>query len=169
MDAAAWSDEGAAPICRRAAGAALAATGPRRPVEMAIVLADDAAVRELNRRYRGRDAPTNVLSFPQQDGSERPKLPQGAPLLLGDVVLAYETVQAECHEQRKAFDDHLSHLVVHGTLHLLGHDHDNPADAAAMETLEREILARLGIADPYAIRPDPLTTKKGDERPIRTH
>ncbi|MFQ5971434.1 MAG: rRNA maturation RNase YbeY [Alphaproteobacteria bacterium] len=168
MEAAAWTNHDAAAICRRAAGAALAAAGPRRPAELSIVLADDATVRELNRRYRGRDVPTNVLSFTQQGGSEAPALPEDAPLLLGDVVLAYERVRAECHEQGKAFDDHLSHLVVHGTLHLLGHEHDNPTEAAAMETLEREILARLGIADPYAVRPGPLTTKKGDERPIHT-
>ena len=112
-----------------------------------IALADDAAQRELNRVWRGKDAPTNVLAFPAADLAT--PLPPGAPLLLGDVVLALETVRREAAEQQKPIADHLRHLVVHGVLHLLGHDHVDPADAAAMESCEIAILAELGVPNPY--------------------
>lgn len=104
------------------------------------MLADDAALRALNARWRQQDKPTNVLSFPAGDS-----------VLLGDVVLAFETVRREASEQGKSLADHMSHLVVHGVLHLLGHDHERPRDADVMESLERQVLAGLGIADPYAI------------------
>jgi probable rRNA maturation factor len=144
-------------VARRAARAALrsaparqalrALAGTARPVELAILLADDALVQRLNRDYRGKDKPTNVLSFPAADGSAIPD--GGAPLLLGDVVLAGETVSREARAQRKPMAAHLSHLVVHGVLHLLGYDHVRAGEARRMEALETEVLAGLGIADPY--------------------
>lgn len=112
-----------------------------------ITLTGDAVQRDLNRDWRGKDAPTNVLAFPAADPS-RPA-PAGAPLLLGDVVLAFETVRREAAEQEKPFADHLRHLVVHGVLHLLGYDHENAADAANMEAREIAILAELGVPNPY--------------------
>ena len=116
-------------------------------VELGITLADDANQQQLNRDYRGLDAPTNVLAFPVWEAGTR--LPPGAPVLLGDVVLAVETVAQEAAEQKKPLADHLLHLTVHGVLHLLGCDHLTRADAAAMESLERLILAELGVPDPY--------------------
>lgn len=114
------------------------------PGEVTVVLAGDARVRDLNQQFRGKDAPTNVLSFPA------PPLPAGAPGPLGDVILAYETVAREAAGQRKSFAHHLQHLLVHGVLHLLGYDHETEAEAAVMEGEERRLLAGLGIADPYA-------------------
>jgi probable rRNA maturation factor len=120
-----------------------------------VVLADDAFVRSLNREYRGKDAPTNVLSFPfQQPAGASPPDDAEAdvtePRHLGDVVLAAETVSREADAQGIPPAHHLQHLVVHGLLHLLGHDHDTDAQAEIMERLEVEILAALGVADPYA-------------------
>ena len=117
------------------------------PVELSIVLGDDADQRLLNRGYRGRDAPTNVLAFPAWEPETR--LPQSGPLLLGDVVLALETVVREAAEQQKPVADHLRHLTVHGVLHLFGYDHVTEAEAAVMESLERSILTELGVPDPY--------------------
>ena len=151
-------DEPAA-LCRDAAKAALDAVGfgPLAPcVELGVRLADDAELRRLNHRYRGRDAPTNVLSFAACDATpgRLPALPDdGAPLALGDVVLALETVLDEAGAQGKTVADHVGHLVVHGVLHLVGHDHENDADANVMEGLETAVLAGLGIADPYAPSP----------------
>jgi probable rRNA maturation factor len=116
------------------------------PVILSVILTDDAEQRRLNRTYRGIDAPTNVLSFALSDPADR--VP-GAPVLLGDVVLAFETVGREAAEQQKPLADHLRHLTVHGVLHLLGFDHRNEAEAAAMERLEVEILKILGVPDPY--------------------
>ncbi len=115
--------------------------------EVSVALTDDAALQALNKAWRGKDRPTNVLSFP----AEMPDLPPGAlqATPLGDIALAAETVQREAREQDKSFDDHLTHLTVHGLLHLLGYDHETTDDAAEMEALEIEILARLGVADPY--------------------
>jgi probable rRNA maturation factor len=122
-----------------------------RPAELSVVFADDAAVRRLNRDYRGKDAPTNVLSFALTE-AEEPDFP-GAPLVLGDVVLAFETVLAEAERDHKTPADHARHLVVHGILHLLGHDHMTDAEAEAMERIETAILSRFGIADPYSDPP----------------
>jgi probable rRNA maturation factor len=129
------------------AGWIAAALGPMREVELSIVLADDAEQRRLNRDWRGIDRPTNVLAF--AGGDPRAQRSAETPLLLGDVVLAYETVAREAAEQRKAVADHLRHLVVHGVLHLLGYDHVEPGEALAMERLETSILAAMGVADPY--------------------
>jgi len=115
--------------------------------ELSLVLADNATVAALNERWRHRSGPTNVLAFP---GGGRPD--PAAPLLLGDVILAFETVAREAEEQRKTLADHLRHLVVHGVLHLLGHDHDEEKTARRMEALEKRVLATLGIADPYRLR-----------------
>jgi probable rRNA maturation factor len=116
-------------------------------VELGITLADAAGQRQLNRNYRGLDAPTNVLAFPVWEPGTR--LPPGAPVLLGDVVLAFEPVAQEAAEQEKPIGDHLVHLTVHGVLHLLGYDHLTQVEAATMESLERSILAELGVPDPY--------------------
>jgi probable rRNA maturation factor len=135
-------------VAERAARAALAGGGaPTVPAELSIVLADDALMRALNRQWRGRDAPTNVLSFP---AGEAP--PPGAPLLLGDVVLGFETVSGEAAAQGKPLAHHVAHLVIHGVLHLLGFDHEAEAEAERMEALETELLAGLGIPDPYRAR-----------------
>jgi probable rRNA maturation factor len=116
-------------------------------VELSVSLADDACQRRLNRDFRGRDMPTNVLAFPAWAPGE--SMPPGAPLLLGDVVLAFETVNREAQAQEKPFIDHLRHLTVHGVLHLLGYDHLAPGETALMESLESSILAELGVPDPY--------------------
>ena len=112
-----------------------------------VTLADDDAQQALNRTWRGKDSPTNVLAFPAADPSV--PVPPGAPLLLGDVVLAFETVCREAAEQHKPFADHLRHLVVHGVLHLLGYDHIDATDAAHMEAREIAVLAELGVPNPY--------------------
>jgi probable rRNA maturation factor len=168
---------------------------PDGPATLTLILADNETVQALNRDYRGKDQPTNVLSFalyadtaegnPDSDPDQGPDEPDAdavndgsddgdddgadeehfvdpdmstemlaqpgpVPIVLGDVFLAFETVDQEAREQRKPFADHLSHLVIHGVLHLLGYDHLTDADADRMERLESDILARLGIADPYA-------------------
>lgn len=133
-------------IAQRAVAAALAEA--QRPyneeAELAVILADDARLKDLNRDWRGKDQPTNVLSFPAAEGEEIATAP-----LLGDLVLAFETVKGEAERDGKSFDAHFAHLVVHGTLHLFGFDHMSGEEAEEMENLERAALARLGIADPY--------------------
>jgi probable rRNA maturation factor len=127
----------------------IAATGFASPmrVELGITLTDDAQQLYLNRRYRGQDVSTNVLAFRAWEPGIH--APPGAPLLLGDVVLAFETVAREADQQLKPFCDHVRHLIVHGVLHLLGCDHRRRADAITMERLETSILAKLGVPDPY--------------------
>ena len=132
-------------LLRRAAEAAWAGAGGRGEAELSILLADDTRIRQLNRDYRGKDKPTNVLSFPAGDEGAA-----GRPRMLGDVALALETIRREAQAQSKSLGDHASHLTVHGVLHLLGHDHETDTQANAMEALETEILRGLGIADPYA-------------------
>ena len=117
--------------------------------EVSVALADDAMMRKLNREYRGKDVPTNVLAFPTEDSGAA-----GRARLLGDVVLAFETIQREAAERSRPLADHVSHLVVHGMLHLLGRDHETDVQAAAMEALEIAILAGLGVTDPYAVVED---------------
>jgi probable rRNA maturation factor len=121
-----------------AAASALSTSG----AELAIVLSDDSAIRLLNRDWRGIDRATNVLSFPTGN-------PNGQPPLIGDIVLAYETIAREARDERKPFAHHVAHLAVHGYLHLLGYDHERAKDAEVMERLEREILRRLAIPAPY--------------------
>ena len=143
-----WQTLAGAEDAVRAAIAAAAELAPSGG-EMSVVLTDDAAVKELTRAWRGIDKPPNVLSFP----ASAPKGP-GLPLLLGDVIVAYETLAREARDEDKPVLHHLAHLVVHGYLHLLGYDHQTDSEADAMEGLERQILARLKIADPYrAIEP----------------
>ncbi len=141
----------AAALARRAVREALSAEPPSGPVELSVVLTDDRAVRRLNRDWRGQDKPTNVLSFPMRDGASAPRLPSGVPAPLGDVVVACGVAAAEAAAQGKTLRAHLAHLVVHGVLHLLGHDHEADAEAERMEALEAKILRRMGIADPYRI------------------
>jgi probable rRNA maturation factor len=119
--------------------------------ELAVMLTDDAGVRTLNSNWRGIDKPTNVLSFPalQPEGARKPG---DAPRMLGDIAIAYETTRREADAEGKPFEHHLSHLAIHGFLHLIGYDHENDADAEEMEFLETEILKQLGIPDPYADR-----------------
>ena len=125
------------------ARAALA--GRREDAELCLRVVDEAEMQELNGRYRGKDYATNVLSFPAD-------LPRGVTLpLLGDIVLCAPVLRREAREQHKPERAHWAHLVVHGTLHLLGHDHDRPRAAAAMEALETRVLAALGFPDPYRV------------------
>jgi probable rRNA maturation factor len=135
-------------IVGEAVAAALAETGAAAPdgTELSVVFSDDAHVRELNAQWRGKDKPTNVLSFPAFPPS------RGAPLppLLGDIVLAAETVAGEAALEGKPVRHHITHLVTHGFLHLLGYDHENAEEAEEMEAVERRALARLAIPDPYA-------------------
>lgn len=135
-------------IARRAVNAAadeVSANEPRSrggelsPTELSVVFTDDSGIRALNARYRGKDRATNVLSFPQRGGG-----------LLGDVILAAETVRSEALLADKPLEDHMAHLIIHGFLHLLGYHHEEDAEAEKMEQLERLALGRLGIADPYA-------------------
>jgi probable rRNA maturation factor len=123
----------------RAAAAALSTSG----TELAIVLADDSAIRLLNRDWRDVDAATNVLSFPCADTRGRP---------LRDLVLAFDTIAREARAEKKPFAHHLAHLAVHGFLHLIGYDHERASDAEAMEQTERKILRQLAIPDPYRPR-----------------
>jgi probable rRNA maturation factor len=118
---------------------------------VSLVFADDAEIQTLNREWRGKDKPTNVLSFPMLARAELLDLaPEGPPELLGDIALALETCQREAAEKGIRLELHVAHLIVHGLLHLAGHDHEtSPEDAAAMEALEIKALALLGIADPY--------------------
>ncbi len=143
VEAGTW-DEASDGVARRAARAAWqACVSGDEEVELSIVLADDALVQHLNKTWRGKDQPTNVLSFPAGENT-------AGIDHLGDIVLALETITREAREQDKKPADHLTHLVVHGMLHLLGYDHEDDDEAEEMEALERRILAGLGIADPYA-------------------
>jgi probable rRNA maturation factor len=159
-----WQDAGAAKTVVRRALKQAAAALSTKTAELAIVLTDDAAMRSLNRNWRGVDAATNVLAFavrktdPRRHTARRPVGQAGShfgnPLRnlndhLGDIVLAYETVKREARRDGKLFDHHLAHLVVHGFLHLLGYDHVNDAQARRMEKTERAILRDLAVPDPY--------------------
>src|SRR6202051_1513779 len=138
-------------IQRAIAAAAEMADADIGEAELAVMLTDDAGIRTLNSNGRRIDKPTNVLSFPalQPSGAAGP---DDAPRMLGDIAIAYETTRREADDEQKPFDHHLSHLAVHGYLHLIGYDHENDADAVTMESLETEILAQLGIPDPYSDR-----------------
>ena len=119
-----------------------------------LLFTSDAEVHTLNREWRQRDKPTNVLSFPMLEGAELEDLaPDGPPEMLGDIALAYETCAREAAEKGVTLEAHATHLIVHGLLHLAGHDHvESDQQAEAMEALETAILAKLGIADPYGDR-----------------
>lgn len=151
VESARWSGRrGVQPLLRRAiagASTALPAKAARSTsgAELAIVLTNDSAIRRLNRTWRGKNEPTNVLSFPADPQA-------GAHRFLGDIVIAYETLAREARAERKPFDHHLAHLAVHGFLHLCGYDHESDRQAATMERLETAILARLGIPAPYIAR-----------------
>lgn len=132
-------------ICHRVVTAVLNGESVPRS-EVSVLLADDRFVTDLNRDYRGIDRPTNVLSFP---AGEAQPAPGDSLVLLGDVVVALETVRREAAAEGRSVGDHLAHLLVHGTLHLLGYDHERDDEAEAMEARETDLLAGLGIADPY--------------------
>ena len=147
VEAGNWPEEaGLLRLIERAAGAVFAETGAAGRSELSIVFSDDAHIRTLNAGWRGKDKPTNVLSFPAFP------FPRGGPLppMLGDIVLAAETVAREAALEEKPLENHISHLVIHGLLHLMGYDHETDAEAEEMEAVERAALARLAIPDPYA-------------------
>ena len=126
----------------------------KRSISLAVALSDDARVKQLNHQFRGKNKPTNVLSFsPYSDDELKAALRsrKAMPLELGDIVLARETVEREARAQDKSFADHATHLTVHGLLHLLGHDHETDSEAEDMEALEIAILAKLGIDNPYQL------------------
>jgi probable rRNA maturation factor len=143
-----WAKAADIEACVRRAAEAALLDNEAPPSEISVVLSDDEHIRELNKHHRGMDKPTNVLSFP----AARMKTPPGAPRILGDVVLAFETVEREAVEESKPLENHIAHLVVHGVLHLLGYDHEDEDEAETMEARERQILTKLGIPDPYAER-----------------
>jgi probable rRNA maturation factor len=145
LDSSLWKTSKEVESTVRRAVAAAANVLSTGDAALAIVLADDSTVRQLNRAWRGVDAATNVLSFPTKRAG-------GDPPHIGDIVLAYETVAAEARAEGKPFAHHLAHLVVHGFLHLLGYDHARSNDAQTMERLERDVLRRLAIPDPYRRR-----------------
>jgi len=149
----AWQNEpdAEAVIQRAVAAAAEMVDADTGEAELAIMLTDDSGIRTLNCNWRGIDKPTNVLSFPALQPSGAAGA-DDAPRMLGDIAIAYETTRKEADDEQKPFDHHLSHLAVHGFLHLIGYDHEKDDDAEVMEALETEILAQLGIPDPYADR-----------------
>lgn len=153
-----WESFGLAPLAERAASATLVHLG-LEPAEFEISLlgCDDARISVLNAEFRGKPAPTNVLSWPSDErGAEAegaaPDLPEGdadMPEELGDIAIAWETCEREATEAAKPMPDHVTHLIIHATLHLLGYDHERDGDASLMEGTEIEILAGLGLANPY--------------------
>jgi probable rRNA maturation factor len=158
-----WDSSGAKPSAwkpraRQAAEAAIAESAypdlasSERRLEISIALTGDKQVRALNAKWRGKDKPTNVLSFPMVDERDLGKANvAGAELLLGDIILARGTCESEAAEKGVSVEDHAMHLMVHGTLHLLGYDHEDDRDAADMEAREVRALARLGIKNPYEV------------------
>ena len=139
-----WQAEPRAEATVRAAIEAAAAALSTPPGEVSIVLTDDSAIRLLNREWRGIDQPTNVLSFPAAQA--------GGAGFLGDIVIAYETLQRECDDEDRLFLHHLAHLAVHGFLHLVGYDHQTDSDAEKMEELESKIMRSMNMPDPYLAR-----------------
>ena len=148
-----WQKRRTAKTVIKKAISAAAKAASTQPAELAIVLGNDSGIQALNRDWRGKDQPTNVLSFPaapiqsarKSSGKSRVPTPY-----IGDIVIAYQTTAREAVAEGKPFDHHLAHLAVHGFLHLLGYDHENDRDAEIMERLERRILKRLAVPDPYA-------------------
>jgi probable rRNA maturation factor len=145
-------------LVRRAAEAAIAESAfpqlatSERPIEVSVLLTGDEKVRELNAEYRGKDNPTNVLSFPMASADDlRQATVAGPELLLGDIILAHGVCVAEAADKGVSIEQHATHLIVHGTLHLLGYDHHDDTEAADMESREVRALGRLGIANPYEV------------------
>ena len=141
-----WGDVPDDASLTRAACAAFQAASGSKNCEISLLLTHDEEIRALNKSWRGKDEPTNVLSFPLGEGAQEMN-----PHPLGDVVLACETVTREAESRGIALGQHSTHLVIHGVLHLLGYDHENNGDAARMENLEVRILASLGLPDPYSL------------------
>jgi probable rRNA maturation factor len=146
------------PLVRKAAEAAIAESAfpdlmdSDRAIEMSVTLTGDEEVQALNAKWRGKDKPTNVLSFPMADDLDFARSNVAGPeLLLGDIILAHGVCAAEAAEKGVSFEQHATHLLVHGTLHLLGYDHQEDAQASDMEAREVKALARLGIANPYEV------------------
>jgi probable rRNA maturation factor len=147
VEAGNWPEEGELlQLVERAAAAAFAETGATGRSELSVVFSDDGHIQKLNAGWRGKDKPTNVLSFPAFPHVKGGPLPP----MLGDIVLAAETVAREAALEDKPLENHITHLVIHGLLHLLGYDHETDAEAEEMEAIERAALARLAIPDPYA-------------------
>jgi probable rRNA maturation factor len=154
-----WQAFGLEDLADRAVRATMTVLGmPAAGYTLCIMGCDDARIAELNGTFRGKGKPTNVLSWPSEDRAAKnpggpPDVPEPGPetdpVALGDIALAYETCQAEAADQQKSASDHVTHLVVHGVLHLLGYDHIHAEDARLMESLEVRILAPLGVSDPY--------------------
>lgn len=154
-----WEAFGLAPVAERAARGALAGLGlPIPGYHISLMGCDDARIAGLNADFRGKPQPTNVLSWPSEDRApeiigDAPDLPDPGPtndpLTLGDIAIAWETCAQEAEAQGKPMADHVTHLIVHAVLHLLGHDHVEPEDADLMEAREVQILATLGVSDPY--------------------
>src|SRR6516165_12174506 len=168
VDSEHWEHVSAAKAVVRRALKVAATSLSTKSAGLAIVLTDDAAMRRLNRNWRGIDAPTKVLSFATKNFGDQLDEQSGGQFVgnhLGDIVLAYETVKREAHRDGKAFDHHLAHLVVHGFLHLLGYDHGNDAQARRMETTERAILHDLAVPDPY--RATHTTAGHASRRPAK--
>jgi len=162
-----WEDVGIVAIAERAARAALLAMA-RDPGlhEIGLLACDDARIAVLNAEFRGKEVPTNVLSWPAFSPpvpEEPPGLPGEGPLFIGDIALGYDTCAREAAEAGIPLGDHAAHLVVHATLHLLGHDHGEDAEAEAMEAIETKALASMGIADPYSREERPSGAASGQE------
>lgn len=149
VEAGEWPDEATLGALAEQAVASVVAElgrGGDSPSELSLVFSDDAGVRKLNAQWRGKDRPTNVLSFPASSTAPGAALPP----LLGDIVLASETVASEAALEGKPLTHHIAHLIIHGFLHLVGYGHEAETEAEAMEAIERRALARLAIPDPYA-------------------
>ncbi|MBX9843768.1 MAG: rRNA maturation RNase YbeY [Xanthobacteraceae bacterium] len=157
-----WQKQRTAQSVVRKAVFAAAKAASTAPAELAIVLSHDSAIKALNRDWRGKNTATNVLSFPAAPAKPSPKAGKAGKKTsdkfrpptpyIGDIVIAYQTTAREAAAEGKPFGHHLAHLAVHGFLHLLGYDHENDRDAETMERLERRILRRLAVPDPYAPR-----------------
>jgi probable rRNA maturation factor len=148
-----WQGLGLDRLAPRATEATLAHLGlDPEPCEIVILACGDARIAELNADFRGKPAPTNVLSWPAHEliPPERPEAEPDGTVSLGDIALAYDTCAREAADQGKTMEAHVTHLLVHGTLHLLGYDHESDGDADVMEALEVEILCKLGLSDPYS-------------------
>ena len=137
----------AVPNLRKLARRAISAAINDNKVSLSLLFTSDAKIREINRQWRGKAATTNVLSFPV---SAKTPVPAGEPRPLGDIALAFGVISREAEEQKKPIAHHVTHLIVHGALHLLGYDHETDSEAEAMEAREIMILAGLGIENPYA-------------------